>query len=134
MSKIDPFSNKILLENLPLKTVKILATLCESLPLERYQRMSTEIERAVNKMRQGFESDHSLQIDLANRMAAVLNLLLREETDPEHKPLIVGAIRYFVLEFDDQPDTASEDGLLDDLAVMNAVLKVIGRDDLVLAP
>ena len=73
-----------------------------------------------------------IDITLAENIAQTLRQLLRElAIYPENKRrLIVGAARYFMRSQDAQADLESILGFDDDAAVLNYVLKEIGRSDL----
>ncbi|MEM7802040.1 MAG: hypothetical protein AAF633_22795 [Chloroflexota bacterium] len=111
---------------------RTFAALCEYLPPERYANLAAEVERAVKKMRDAEIANQTVDLDAANKLAAVLNLLIREVKEDDQVALVVGAIRYFVLEYDAEPDTASTSGLDDDIQVVNAVVQALGRPELVI--
>jgi uncharacterized membrane protein YkvA (DUF1232 family) len=50
------------------------------------------------------------------------------------QPWLLGAIAYFAHQFDEQPDLASPIGFEDDAEVLNACLRLAGRDELCLKP
>lgn len=58
--------------------------------------------------------------------------LLDTEWDEESRRLVQGAVTYFLLEDDEEPDLDSVAGLDDDAEVFNAVARALGREDLVI--
>lgn len=69
---------------------------------------------------------------LAGRLAeASLKLLhtIDDKSPEEQRRLVQAAVRYFVLQEDAESDLDSVLGLDDDVEVLNAVLKHLGRDD-----
>lgn len=69
--------------------------------------------------------------------AKILDVLFALETDwdqfqPEGQKLLCAAIRYFSRSYDEIIDFDPEIGLEDDVAVLNACLKAVGRGDLVM--
>jgi uncharacterized membrane protein YkvA (DUF1232 family) len=59
--------------------------------------------------------------------------LLNDDLGEDRRRLIQAAIRYFVLEEDAEGDLVSESGFDDDVLVMNATLRVLGLDHLLIA-
>jgi uncharacterized membrane protein YkvA (DUF1232 family) len=58
--------------------------------------------------------------------------LITDETPESDRRLIQAAIRYFVLEEDAVGDLVSQAGFDDDRTVMNAVLRALGLEHLVI--
>ena len=76
-----------------------------------------------------------IDVALADRIAQVCLQLLGEisrETPAHERRLIQVAVRYFVEEEDADGDMLSAFGFADDVAVLNAVLTSLGRDELVI--
>lgn len=80
--------------------------------------------------------DGAVDVEVARRIAAVLDLLLGEPEayDADGRALIRGAVEYFVLEGDDDGDTTSGLGFDDDARVLNAALGALGRSELRVEP
>jgi len=77
-------------------------------------------------------SNSSIDIELIERMVRVFKKLLQSFAKlPEgHQVVVSAAIRYFIDTDDAQSDFAEPFGFDDDLAVLNAALIAIGREDL----
>ncbi|MFO0749283.1 MAG: hypothetical protein U1F43_27005 [Myxococcota bacterium] len=76
-----------------------------------------------------------VNVPLGKAIALALDtILLRvdERTGDGDYRVIQAAVRYFVIENDGGSDFASNDGLLDDARVVNAMLRWLGRDDLII--
>ncbi|TNF26767.1 MAG: hypothetical protein EP329_20680 [Deltaproteobacteria bacterium] len=101
----------------------------ESLPhiVESYRRVIHEAYRRTRRV----------NLDLGNKIADALQSLLRsinEKTGEQNLRIIQAAVRFFVIQDDGMGghDLASADGLDDDAAIVNAVLRYFGRDDLMI--
>jgi uncharacterized membrane protein YkvA (DUF1232 family) len=94
--------------------------------------LADELDVYLQKV--GLESRHNQAIDLelVQRMVAALKKLLegfRSFTDAE-RMVISAAVRYFLDENDARQDFSDRFGFDDDLAVLNAALLAIGREDM----
>jgi|GEM_PF-1114268 len=101
----------------------------ESLPhiVESYRRV---IHTAYKKYGRA-------NVRLGDQIADALQALLRsinEKTGENNLRIIQAAVRFFVIQDDGDGghDLASEDGLDDDAAIVNAVMRYFGRDDLMI--
>jgi uncharacterized membrane protein YkvA (DUF1232 family) len=96
----------------------------------------TEIRHQVlahcDMIRVELRRNEFLDIDLAQRLADAILLLLNDYAtySEEHQLLIAGAARYFIHAEDADPDVTSILGFDDDVAVLNYVLALIGRQEL----
>jgi len=74
-----------------------------------------------------------IDIELVDRMVAALNKLLTDfnRFDDAEKMVISAAIRYFLDSEDAQLDFSDRFGFDDDLAVLNAALLAIGKEDMI---
>jgi hypothetical protein len=81
-------------------------------------------------------ADAGVDVEVARRVAAVLELLLDEPEafDARGRALVRGAAEYFVLDDDDDADSAPGVGFDDDARVLNAALVGLGRDELRVEP
>ena len=106
--------------------------LCGLLTDEELTALSIEIVDHVDEIRRALRHNEFLDVDTAERLASVLQLLLGEydQFGASEKELIAGAARYFVHSHDADPDTGSVLGLDDDTAVLNYVVEAIGRPEL----
>ena len=99
----------------------------ESLPhiVESYRRVIQDAHRR-NKL---------ANLELGNRIADALQALLKTitaKTGDQNLRIIQAAVRFFVIQDDGVGghDLATLDGLDDDAAIVNAVMRYFGRDDL----
>jgi uncharacterized membrane protein YkvA (DUF1232 family) len=74
-----------------------------------------------------------IDIELVDRMVAALNKLLTDFSrfDDAEKMVISAAVRYFLDSEDAQLDFSDRFGFDDDLAVLNAALLAIGKEDMI---
>ncbi|PKN56771.1 MAG: hypothetical protein CVU56_14395 [Deltaproteobacteria bacterium HGW-Deltaproteobacteria-14] len=101
----------------------------ESLPhiVESYRRVIHEAHR----------KNQRANVQLGDQIADALRGLLRSidaNTGDQNLRIIQAAVRFFVIQDDGAGghDLASSDGLDDDAAIVNAVLRFFGRDDLMI--
>ena len=99
----------------------------ESLPhiVESYRRVINDAHRRNQRA----------NVKLGNEIADALRGLLRSidaNTGDQNLRIIQAAVRFFVIQDDGAGghDLASMDGLDDDAAIVNAVMRYFGRDDL----
>ena len=107
-------------------------SLCESLSVEENAQLKVEVNIHVEKVQQSLNRNEFLDVQIAKDIAQVLNKLLElyPKFQESHQKLIVGAARYFVSEYDLEPDTSSILGFDDDVRVLNFVLKYRGLSEL----
>ena len=94
-------------------------------------QLRTEVTGYQDHLAIQARSREFLDTSTANQLAQVsLKLLdtVTEETPPGDQLLIQAAVRYFVLEEDAEGDLESVTGFDDDVEIMNAVLRLLGRD------
>lgn len=101
----------------------------ESLPhiVESYRRV----------IQDAYRRNKRANIELGNQIADALRALLRsidDTTGDQNLRIIQAAVRFFVIQDDGAGghDLATLDGLDDDAAIVNAVLRYFGRDDLMI--
>lgn len=107
---------------------------CEVLPEEAVSDVKIELDKAVKKiLRKSLEND-LIESKLVNDLYAASSTLLEKYSSYEDsgKAMVVGAIRYFVVENDPLPDSGFSSGFYDDAKVMNYVLEQLGEDDLII--
>ena len=111
---------------------KIFVPFCEDVSPDGVAELLSQITAHVQDVREAMRRNEFIDITLAENIAQTLSQLLRElATYPENKRrLIVGAARYFMRSQDAQADLESILGFDDDAAVLNYVLKEIGRSDM----
>lgn len=111
---------------------KHFAPLCTDVTPGELAELHQQIVAHTINVHNALLHNEFIDVALAERIAHTLTGLLNDlSTYPENKRrLIVGATRYFTRGQDAQADLASILGFDDDAAVLNYVLKEIGRDDL----
>ncbi len=77
-----------------------------------------------------------VNLRLAEAICDVIKVVIGEwaVVPASAQPWLRGAIAYFAHQSDEQPDLASPIGFEDDAEVLNACLRLAGRDDLCLKP
>lgn len=107
---------------------------CQALPLEAVDDIRKELNKAVSKIIKDAGSNQRIELNLVNLLhKASLALLDRYEGyDEQQRALVIGAIRYFVVEDDPLPDTGFASGFYDDAKVMNYVLDQLDEEDLII--
>jgi hypothetical protein len=103
-------------------------------PADPVPALRAEVERYIATVQQIGRVVKLLDLSAAERLAEVSIALLdglTEQHPPEARLLVNAGVRYFVREEDDEEITGVL-GFDDDVQVLNAVSRVIGRDDLVI--
>lgn len=104
--------------------------LCELQPDSAIPRIKEHLAAAYQRLRA--HDGHFLgpNLKVAEAISAGCEFLLSKypELSEEHKRLVVGAIRYFVIHLDATPDTKPVVGLDDDVLVLNHVIEKIGLE------
>ena len=104
-------------------------------PLADAAVLQGEVETHLKLMRHAGFSNPQVNLPISEALAlAGLGLLAHVDGDPDEgaRRLVQAAVRYFALDSDADGDFASRDGLDDDVVVMNAVCRALGREDLVI--
>ena len=107
---------------------------CEALPAESVEEVKQELDKAVKAiLRRAMEND-LIETKLVNDLYAVSCSLLEryENYDQGGRAMVIGAIRYFVVENDPLPDSGFSSGYYDDAKVMNYVLDQLGENELII--
>jgi len=94
--------------------------------------LCSDLDDYQKKIFAGSKDNPAIDVALIGRMVATFKkLLLTFRTMPEEQQNVVSiAIRYFIDTDDAQNDFSETFGFDDDLAVLNAALLAIGREDL----
>ncbi len=94
--------------------------------------MGSDLDAYLKKIVVESRTNAGIDIGLIQRMVAVFKKLLQSFSRlPEgHQFVVSAAIRYFIDSDDAQNDFAEPFGFDDDLAVLNAALLALGREDL----
>lgn len=118
---------------IPAKCRAIFQKKVEVLPPEGFGVLGSQVHQYLRTLRQAAQTNKNLDLPLLEKMAAALLILLGDHArlPEEHRALLVGAARYFIETSDATDDLKDPWGFDDDLAVLNTVLLVIGRQDLV---
>lgn len=99
--------------------------------LAGFDALRAEIDEYVDTVKQVSVMVQMLDVDTALRLAGVIKSLLAiEGLSEERQKLVQLAAHYLVREEDDEEVTGVL-GFDDDVQVLNAVSRVVGRDDLV---
>lgn len=116
------------LPKVPNTVAKRFKSLCQVLPIDLKQQLQAELEKNVNLARE--RSKTNLRInkrrleDLADRCSILLDAF--QDVGEQDRALIVGALRYFVIDDDEFSDEVFFTGLDDDAKVVNHVLEQLG--------
>ncbi len=116
------------------RALQILASLRADLQGAELGALKVSVRDHYDALVRTQRTSELVSVDLAELLCERLELLLDHtaSSSPAHRAAIVGAARYFVSRDDAVPDDASITGLDDDVFVFNAVVREIGRDDLVI--
>lgn len=119
--------------SIPPKAMTLFESLCDGAADVDVDGLRLRVHQHLHEIRRAADKNELLPVDLAERLAGVLDQLLKSagSLPAEHLVLVVGAARYFCSEDDLVGDTSSVLGLDDDIAVFNHVARQIGRPDLV---
>ena len=101
---------------------------CEALPPEALEELSEMVTRSLERTRDEAATSPRIDIRMAEEIASRCRLLLEhyEEFSKEERALVVGAVRYFVIDEDPFSDDVFASGFDDDARVVNHVLEQLG--------
>ena len=116
------------------KAFEIYRSLCEDLSPAALADLKADVRAHLDRLIDAQKRNELVAIDLADALCVRLEALLAMAhlMDPESRGQIVGAARYFVSSADEKPDDQSCTGLDDDVEIFNHVVRLLGRDDLVI--
>ncbi len=119
---------------IPAKCQKIFQSKIEHLPPDTAGVLRAQVGRYLKMVKGKAPAYKHLDLPLIEKMAQTLETLLDGYADlsEEHRALVVGAARYFIETSDANDDLTDPLGFDDDLAVLNTVLLVLDRPDLVI--
>jgi len=125
--------SKYPLPKFPDSVIPTFKCLCEEVKAEECANLLHLVEETANNIKQSQVEwlDKGSGLHLAECCVILLNRY--DEFPQTLKPLIIGAVRYFVAESDPIEDEAFASGFLDDVQVMNHVLEKLGLEELILA-
>jgi len=94
--------------------------------------LTADLDAYLEKIRAESAALDYIDLPMIERMVEVFRKLLHSfsRLPEEHQLIVSAAIRYFIDSEDAQGDFAEPFGFDDDLAVLNAALLTIGREDL----
>lgn len=95
-----------------------------------------EAEAHLDAARRAAENNCMVNVTLAAALLCSIRQLLADwdAVPPHAQPWCKGMIRYFTISNDDEDDFNSPLGFDDDATVINACLRLAGRDDLCINP
>ena len=121
------------IEGLPADAREVLLGRCVAVTSCDIPLLVERIDTYLEQVREATARNEFLNLALAERLASVLKTLLGEYDhlgSAYHQALVVGACRFFLETNDVWGDLDSPLGFDDDAEVLNAVLRDIGREDL----
>lgn len=94
--------------------------------------MAEKVDSHTRFLQDAADDDEFVEMDLGRAVAGVLHQLIAgvDVLAEEEQQLVAAVVDYFVLTSDVDDDVRSPIGLEDDVRVVNAVVTVLGRDDL----
>lgn len=106
--------------------------LCRSFPPDCIPELRMGVHAALERLSHLKDSYLGPNLELAQDIARRVYYLIEnyQSFPPEKHHLIVGAIRYFMIEKDIVPDSRPITGLDDDARVVNYVLEQLGIPDM----
>ncbi len=109
-----------------------LLEMCHPRSAEELAGDVSSIEEHMAVLSLAAESDPTVDLQLADRMAAALRLLVedRHRLTFEERRLLCGAIAYFAAAADGADDIRDLAGLEDDARIIRAVCSALGRGDI----
>lgn len=116
------------------RAIDIFRSLREDLAPGDLGVLKTEVRAHLDELVVAQRKNELIALDLADALCVRLETLLAMAHlfDGEARANVVGAARYFISSLDDKPDDASCTGLDDDVEVFNHVVRLLGREDLVI--
>jgi hypothetical protein len=122
------------IENLSARELDALRGRSMSIGADDVAALAAQIDAHLDRVRDALSRNEFLNLPLAERIAAVLSWLLGSYQDlgAHARPWVIGAARVFLETHDVLDDLASPIGFDDDARILNAVLRDIGREDLLI--
>lgn len=120
--------------SVPAPARALFAGLCAAPSETDLPALKAAVAEHLVEVRKAAKSKELLPVDVAEALAAKLELLLGqvEQMPAEHGALVIGTARYFCADNDHINDLSGVLGLDDDVAVFNHVMRRIGRTDLLI--
>jgi uncharacterized membrane protein YkvA (DUF1232 family) len=104
--------------------------------LVRLDELRQELAEHVDRIKEAARANEFIDTSLAERLASACSGLLDRvdgATPEASRRLVQVAVRYFIIDDDAEPDLESVCGLDDDTGVLNAVLRHLGHEDLIVS-
>lgn len=122
--------SKYPLPKVPANVRTTFHNMCAVIPDEEVKELEHLVELAIEKTRDDAQNSNRIDLPTAEEVAARCRLLLEhyQEFTAKEKALVVGAVRYFVVEEDPFSDDVFASGFDDDAQVINHVLELLGID------
>ncbi|MCB0343482.1 MAG: DUF1232 domain-containing protein [Bdellovibrionales bacterium] len=116
----------------PTKIRETFGKLAQELPDDEVHDLNTRLTQTIRMFAARDERYQSGLMSTSLRIAQVCETLLSryDNFKKRERELIVGAVRYFILQRDGLPDDTPFLGLEDDVQVLNYVLEQLGLDKL----
>ena len=123
------------IENLSAREFDALRCRSTSIGEDDVARLATELDAHLERVRGALRQNEFLNLPLAERIADVLRRLIggyQDLSGNQARMWVVGATRVFLETHDVLDDLSSPIGFDDDARILNAVLRDIGREDLLI--
>lgn len=104
----------------------------EPLPAHGVRDLGEKVRRRIEELTRESLDNPLIDLGLAVRIGDSLQALLAsaEQLDTAGRLAVRGAVEYFVLNRDEQPDADSATGFVDDAAVVNNTCEQVGLPEL----
>lgn len=110
----------------------MLTDMTESLPAHGIRDLRQKVIRHIEELASEALDNDSLDLGMAARIADALLSLIAASPDltDQQRLAVRGAVDYFVLNRDEQPDLDTPDGFLDDARIVNETCDAVGLAEL----
>lgn len=110
----------------------MLRSMSDELPAHGVRDLRTKVIRHLEELAREALDNDQLDLGMAARVAdALLSLVVAsEEMDAAARLAVRGAVDYFVLNRDEEPDLDSRSGFTDDAAIVNDTCDAVGLPEL----
>ena len=104
----------------------------ESMPAHGVRDLRQKVIRHVEELASEALDNDELDLGMAARIADALLSLISASADfsPDDKDAVRGAVDYFVLNRDEQPDLDTSSGFVDDARIVNETCDRVGLPEL----
>lgn len=117
--------------NLNTEIKQLFESLCELISLESLNELKHTLVEYSETVKQAHTKNEFLDITLSEALyqTSLKLITIYEDIPDDHKPLVIGAIRYFIENEDADGDLDGPCGFDDDVEVMNYVLDTIAKPE-----